>query len=146
MWLIDLTTTLNVIGLLNCPITNCPIKKLSDNNLASESVEIRSFLNHNRGNCNFYDYTDYTSCLFCPTIELSNIKKRNLFRSQPWRNSSWNVTYPHLYLIQTISHMHVRLWNSLSAQFDFLLEPWESPTTATQLCSFLLQSSFSIYD
>ena len=30
---------------------------LSNNNLASELVEIRSFLtNHNRRNCNFYDW------------------------------------------------------------------------------------------
>ena len=57
-WLIQITT-LNVIGLLNCPITNCPISKPSDNklsnnklsnnkpshnNLASELVENRSFL------------------------------------------------------------------------------------------------------
>ena len=42
-WLIY-ATILNVIGLLNCPITI----KLSDNNLASESVENRNFLNQSQ--------------------------------------------------------------------------------------------------
>ena len=40
---------------------------------------------------------------------------------------------------------HTRLWHSLSFHFDLLLEPWESPVTATKLCAFdLLQSSFSM--
>ena len=47
------------------------------------------------------------------------------------------------------SYPHIRLWHSLSTfHVDLLLEswksPWKSPMTATQLCAFLLQSSFSM--
>ena len=45
-WLI-LTTTLNVIGLLNCALKMCD-KKLSDNNLASGLVENWSLLNQSQ--------------------------------------------------------------------------------------------------
>ena len=47
-------------------LTELPDNKLSDNNLTSELLENRSFLNqyHNRGNSNFYDYCCYHCCLF----------------------------------------------------------------------------------
>ena len=50
MWLFDLNYDLNVIVLLNFPIT-----KLSDNNLASELLENRRYLLPItvEGNCNF---------------------------------------------------------------------------------------------
>ena len=59
MGLVDLKTALTVIGLLHCPITNCPITNcMSDNNLASELVENRSFLNQSQSrklpNCLYY--------------------------------------------------------------------------------------------
>ena len=46
--------------------------KLSDNNLASELEENRTFLtNCKRGNCNFYDYSSYSSPLdfFSPILK-----------------------------------------------------------------------------
>ena len=36
---------------------------------------------------------------------------------------------------------HIKLWNSLSALFNLLLEPWESAMTVTQLCAFFKHPS-----
>ena len=51
MWLVDLNFNSECDWLI----------QLSDNNLATELVENKSFFltNHNRGNCNFYDYAFY---------------------------------------------------------------------------------------
>ena len=78
------------------------------------------------------DNTDYTSCLFCLTIETWSLKKKFIS----------NVALTKLIMKR---YLHgVRLWHSLSALFDLLLEPWESPMTATQLWAVLLQSSLSM--
>ena len=55
--------SLDVIGLLNCPITNCPITNYPITNCPITTWQANKWkiglfkTNHKRGNCNFYDYS-----------------------------------------------------------------------------------------
>ena len=86
MWLVDLNYKFECDWLIELSDS-----KLSDNNLAGELLENRSFLtSHNRENCNSYDYTEKTIVACFVTEKLVQNKKQ----SQKRVMVNFTVVYP----------------------------------------------------